>query len=391
MTKRVDLVVVGAGILGTFHAYFALQRGLRVALVERHGEPRGATVRNFGQIVPSGMNAKWREIGRESLAHYKLLQQETDITLRTEGSLYVANTREEVGLLEELKALVNAEDYPAGLLTTRECRSHCSSLRADYVRAGLYFPEEVSLDPRLAVHRIRTHLVAHYGLLYFGSRRARSVEPEADGVVITLGSGELLWADQVFVCGGDEVSELFPEVYAGAGLVISQLQMLRLEVQTGVRIPGNLLTGRSIRRYEAFRECPSYATALAVAADDEFAERYGIHVLFKQADDGSIIIGDSHLYAPATDDRCLPFDSLEEVDQYILRAARRICDLPSWRPTHRWQGRYLQCEGRDVFAQTLHGRVHLVTGIGGKGMTAGPGYARRSVDRIYASISNYTL
>ena len=33
MTTKFDLIVVGGGILGTFHAYHALKKGLRVALI----------------------------------------------------------------------------------------------------------------------------------------------------------------------------------------------------------------------------------------------------------------------------------------------------------------------------------------------------------------------
>lgn len=35
MTTKYDLIVVGGGILGTFHAYHALKRGLKVALIEK--------------------------------------------------------------------------------------------------------------------------------------------------------------------------------------------------------------------------------------------------------------------------------------------------------------------------------------------------------------------
>ena len=47
-------VVVGAGILGTTHALFALARGARVVHLERDLVPQGATVRNFGLVWVSG-------------------------------------------------------------------------------------------------------------------------------------------------------------------------------------------------------------------------------------------------------------------------------------------------------------------------------------------------
>ena len=48
-----DLVVIGAGVLGTFHALFAAQQGWRTLLIERGELPREASVRNFGLIIPS--------------------------------------------------------------------------------------------------------------------------------------------------------------------------------------------------------------------------------------------------------------------------------------------------------------------------------------------------
>jgi len=35
-----------------------------------------------------------------------------------------------------------------------------------------------------------------------------------------------------------------------------------------------------------------------------------------------------------------------------------------------------------LFHKTLEGCIHLITGIGGKGMTTGPAVARESIDRI---------
>ncbi|MCH5719369.1 FAD-dependent oxidoreductase [Niabella hibiscisoli] len=116
-----DLVVVGGGALGTFHAYHALMGGLSVALVERNELPMGATVRNFGQVVPSGMNSKWQLYGRSSLAIYGTLQSEFDISVRKNGSVYLASNLEERVLLEELFQINRSNDYPSELLTREQC------------------------------------------------------------------------------------------------------------------------------------------------------------------------------------------------------------------------------------------------------------------------------
>ena len=79
-----DLIVVGGGVLGAFHAYHALIRGLKVALIEKDKTPKGATVRNFGQVIPSGMNNKWQVYGRESIGIYRELHSKSDLSIRNQ-------------------------------------------------------------------------------------------------------------------------------------------------------------------------------------------------------------------------------------------------------------------------------------------------------------------
>ena len=62
--QEYDVIVVGAGVLGVFHAYFAAKQGMRVLLLERDDAPRGASVRNFGWCIPSAMTpGVWAERG----------------------------------------------------------------------------------------------------------------------------------------------------------------------------------------------------------------------------------------------------------------------------------------------------------------------------------------
>ena len=70
----------------------------KVALIEKNAYPRDATVRNFGQIVPSGFGSKWQEYGLASLELYKAIQKQADVTLRKHGSIYVASDAEELTL-----------------------------------------------------------------------------------------------------------------------------------------------------------------------------------------------------------------------------------------------------------------------------------------------------
>src|SRR5262249_23183604 len=83
-----DLIVVGAGILGTSHAYHAARRGWRVLLLERGDWPGEASVRNFGTLMAGSLAGEWRRRGMESIALYRELASLAGFTFSASGSLY---------------------------------------------------------------------------------------------------------------------------------------------------------------------------------------------------------------------------------------------------------------------------------------------------------------
>ena len=49
----------------------------------------------------------------------------------------------------------------------------------------------------------------------------------------------------------------------------------------------------------------------------------------------------------------------------------------------RWHGIYPLHRDKPVFTHVVNDRIHITTGIGGKGMTTGPALARESIDALY--------
>jgi len=81
-----------SGVLGSFHAYHACRKGLKVLLLEKDSRPSEATVRNFGQVVPSGMKqGQWQDYGRRSIEIYEEIHSHFDITVRKNGTVYIAS------------------------------------------------------------------------------------------------------------------------------------------------------------------------------------------------------------------------------------------------------------------------------------------------------------
>lgn len=383
--NKVDLLIVGGGVLGAFHAYHALRRGLTVLLLERHSQPQGASVRNFGQVVPSGMDPHWQALGRESLQIYQELQQLGDLSVRKLGSVYLASNSQEQTLIEELHQINRTNDYESQLLTATQCRSRFPELRQDYAVGGLFFPQELSVNPRMMIHRLHEYLSKESGFEARFETGIRQLQTDDTGdVVATATDGNSFFAAKAIVCCGSEFQSLYPDRFASSNLQVVKLQMLRLQPNIRVSLPGNILTGRSIRRYESFADCPSWEEIKAQETVDDFAHQWGIHILFKQEVDGSVILGDSHEYAPAAKADTLGFDLRWDINQFFIDEGRQIMNLPSWDVEASWMGVYSQTsDPSGIYLETVEPNIHIVTGIGGKGMTSSAGFAAKHLERLY--------
>jgi FAD dependent oxidoreductase TIGR03364 len=378
-----DLIVVGGGVLGTFHAYHALKKGLKVAIIEKDKMPKSATIQNFGQVVPSGMDSKWQAYGRESLSIYKEIQSEFDISIRQNGSVYLASNDEEVQLIEELAQINKTNNYDSKLLKKQECLNKYSGLRTDYVKAGLFFPDEVTVEPRTMIYRLQEYMVQNLGLQLIANTAIINCENTSDGVMLESASAAIFFAKKAIICSGSEFKTLYPELFFNSDLEVSKLQMLQTKPQNNYKLDGSILTGLSIRRYEAFYECPSFKGIKAKEDSDSLAKKWGVHILFKQAMDGSVILGDSHQYADAKNSDDLGFNLDMDIDNFMIQEAKKIIDLPTYEIQNRWFGTYSQCKTKDVFEHTIGENIHIITGIGGKGMTGSAGFAKENIYKIF--------
>ncbi len=97
---KYDVIVIGGGILGCFHAYHSLKKGKSVLLIERNSKSMEASVRNFGHAVASGLSLnEWHRYGVRSQEIFAEIAQKAALPIRNEGSTYVANTPGEFAVL----------------------------------------------------------------------------------------------------------------------------------------------------------------------------------------------------------------------------------------------------------------------------------------------------
>jgi FAD dependent oxidoreductase TIGR03364 len=380
--RRADIIVIGAGVLGTFHAYFAARKGLRVLLLERNPWPADASIRNFGMLPQTIVEADgpWAGFARDSASIYRSIQEEIDITVREKGSLYLASTEAEQSVLAEF-ATRRAGNFGCVYLDAPEVLARFPFVCAEYCRAGLLFPHDLSLDPQQMLRRLIPWITATAGVELCPEVNAIQIRRDGDACVVCTASGETFAAERVIACSGADCRTLFPRIFHAADLRVCKLQMMRTAPIEPGYLPHSILSGLSLRRYPAFRECPSYPALESEAVDPDLV-CFGIHLLFKQADDGSVIIGDSHQYFSPHEVSPVAERTDRTINDAILRYARRMLEPSSWRIEQEWNGYYLVHPQEPVYRAGIDDLIHVVTGIAGKGMTTGPGYARYSIDKL---------
>jgi FAD dependent oxidoreductase TIGR03364 len=382
METEFDFAIVGGGIIGASFAYHLLSKGYSVAVFDRENSPDQASVRNFGQIVPSGFGKEWQKHGITSMEIYRSIQKQAQLDLKEEGSLYIASDDDEIRLLEELNFINANNNYDSILLDHSDIKKLYPEIRLSYARAGLQFPLEIQINPKTTVAKILLWLRETKKLSYYNNLTIQDIEVSNNTIHLTDNFKNEYLAKKVFICSGHDFKTLLPEIFINAGLITVKLQMLS-GVAKGTKLNGSILTGWSIRRYESFVECPSFAQIKQREDATSFQRKHGVHILAKQELDGTIILGDSHHYFPHDQQGIqTEYQDSSQINEFILWEAKKILNIDHFIIKNSWSGYYSQCSDKPVFVNHICDGITVVTGIGGKGMTAAFGYTHDFLNNL---------
>lgn len=180
-----DVVVVGAGIIGGAIAWRLAQAGLRVALLDAGAMGGEASWAGAGMLAPGGEVEKpgpWSALAQESLALYPAfaadLEAESGLAIdyRACGAIEVARGEEEwrqLGARAEAQRAAGIHSRP---LDAGELRAAAPLAAGEFSRA-LFYPADAVVDPRRVMRALRAALSAR-GVRVEERRAAESIELE---------------------------------------------------------------------------------------------------------------------------------------------------------------------------------------------------------------------
>jgi FAD dependent oxidoreductase TIGR03364 len=371
--ERFDDAVVGAGIIGLAVAYHQARRKRRVLVLERNPRACGASVRNFGMLWPIGQPAgEHHELALRSAGIWLEVLEACRLWHERTGSLHLAYQEDEARVLQEFADRAPSRGFACRLLDPDEAVERAPFVRRNGMRLALWSPTEICIDPRQAVAELPGWLATEFGVQFCFGRVVSGYDCPR---IIT--QAEAYEAGRLWVCCGDDVQTLYPNLLEQAGLVRCKLQMMRsLPSRAGRRLGPMLAAGLTLRHYKAFADCPSLPSLRQrIRTESPEYDKYGIHVMAAQNGQGEFVLGDSHEYGEAVE----PFDKAR-IEELILQYLRTFVDLPGLEIGSRWHGIYVKHPDQPYFLARPEPQVTLITGLGGAGMTLSFGLAETLVN-----------
>lgn len=368
------VLIVGAGIFGTMHAFFAHAAGHDVTLIERDPKPMSASVRNFGMVAVGGRAAgeelqvalRARELWGE------ISQQNPALTFRPTGSIVVATAENHLEVMHQVASYPDAADRGWQVLDRQAVREINPGLQGHKVAGGLFCSQDAVVEPDRVLSELRATMENSERFSYFPSTAIDDVTQKGLEVVATSHDGRKFLADWAIVVPGADHSTLFPGLLSGAPLRRVFLQMARLE-DPGVTLTTSIASADSLRFYPGYQ-----GEALAgLEPIRPLVKDMVMQLLLQQRVDGSLTMGDTHIY-----EEPFPHEMREDCYELLLDDVESIIGV---RPSvqTRWNGIYSQnTTGAVCVREKADERIVVVTGPGGRGNTLSPAIAEKTIEEL---------
>jgi glycine/D-amino acid oxidase-like deaminating enzyme len=397
--KAVDVVVIGAGIVGSSAAYYAAKAGSSVALLEKGVVGCEQSSRNWGFVRQLNRDEREIPLAKHSLELWGELSNElgTEIGFRRNGLTYVTRSPQELATWEKWVRLASQYQVHSRVLTPDEAAALTPGCNIAWL-GGVHCPTDGMAEPALAAPGI-AEAAQRLGAIVHQKCAVRGLDIQNGRVAGVITEKGLIKASVVLCAGGAWSSMLlrkygisFPQVsvrstalYTGpapevtAGGISTPTLTLRRRIDGGytitVRGRGRIeLTPKGIRYSREF--WPVYkkrrATGVSFGVGKSFFE--GPDSLASWREDGISPFEKTRILDPA------PIQSV--VDEAMTSLVKTYPSLAGVEVAKTWGGWIDSTpDAIPVISRidNLPGLV-LVSGFSGHGFGVGPGAGRLAVD-----------
>jgi glycine/D-amino acid oxidase-like deaminating enzyme len=186
-----EVVVIGAGIVGVFTAWFLAKRGVKVALIEKGVVGGEQSSRNWGWCRQQNRDARELPIATESLRLWEQFEAESGETtgFHRSGLLYLSNDDSELATWTRWCEFARTAGIRTEVLGSKQATERASATGRNW-KGGVFAPTDGIADPTNAAPAVARSVMKLGGTVHQNCA-ARGIETEGgrvSGVVTEHGT-----------------------------------------------------------------------------------------------------------------------------------------------------------------------------------------------------------
>lgn len=226
-----DIIIIGAGVMGTAAACEVARSGARVALIDqaRMPNPRAASVDHSKIFRFAYPDALYARLAVDALNHWRALEEETGARLLTPSGLLLMG-KAESSVENEIAATLRALGLEAEVMTSVETVARFPQFNPEAFAYAVLDPSGAITDAERAV-KTMIALARQRGVTVIESMRVTGVEPTANAKVrIITEAGEVMECRRAMIASGPWTRRLLPSL--ASHLVTTRQEVVYFEPRT---------------------------------------------------------------------------------------------------------------------------------------------------------------
>ena len=203
LPEAVDVVVIGAGVVGVSTAYFLAKNGVSVLVCEKGRVAGEQSSRNWGWVRQQGRDSAELPIAMEANRLWRNLAEETgerDLAFTACGCLHVTNEPARMSRWEEWRETAARHQLDSRVLTGTEAGALVPDLNGRWA-GGIHTPSDGRAEPFVAVPAL-ARAARRLGAAVIESCAVRTVESEAGRIRAVHTERGRVGAQAVVLAGG---------------------------------------------------------------------------------------------------------------------------------------------------------------------------------------------
>jgi glycine/D-amino acid oxidase-like deaminating enzyme len=202
LPAEADAVIIGAGIIGAFAAYYLARQGLKVALVEKGVVGGEQSSRNWGWCRQQNRDFRELPLSTKSLDLWEQFSRESgeDTGFRRCGLFYVSNDEDELGAWARWGEFARTVGVISHMLSARDATDRAAFTRQSW-RGGVFSPSDGTANPGLAAPAAAKALMKLGGTVHQGCA-ARGLETSGGAVSAVVTEKGVIRTKLAVMAGG---------------------------------------------------------------------------------------------------------------------------------------------------------------------------------------------